>query len=352
MNKFLSLIVSWMCWTCHAQGLQFAFMEEHLMVFNPAYTAIGPPMKFTGGYRTQYRSLSDNYVNFGFNVETRLKAKQWKKLDNHRSFMFKHNSHGVLAAGLALYNGHAGVGQLNDLRLQGQVNSFVQIGKQSLLSVGIQALWIQRSIITSQLLFPDQYTAQGYSNQLPSQEVLEQTAINFFNTGVGVAWHYNQKNFTESSQKTFGSLGIASGMLLPEPSLTGHSAIVSRSWIGTINWHFPIGSVALLPVCILQKRGSSESLFLGGSIRRYFNEVSKYTGNNKQSWMSAGLHVRMNDAMIVRLQYQHRDQYLIGLAYEYTYSTLNRGIGTGGSLELFLRYQPPKAFLFQTKIQE
>ncbi len=345
----LSLLVSLVIKT---QQLHFAFFEEQVTLINPAFCGIAAPMKFTSSYRTQWRHLNDNYRSYGFIGEARFKAQQWKQIDSHRGLTFKHNSYGHFAVGLALFNDGAGAGQLNNFTTQLSVSTFLQTGSKSIFSLGVAALYKQRSIQGAKLLFPDQYTTIGYSSQMPSQEPWKTSQVNFFNGGVGLAWHYNQHQFDDYSRKCFGSIGFALNSLLPEPTFASNQVNTSKSLHVTAWFHFPTGKLCTVPLLQLIKNGPSSELVFGSMFRSYFNEISKYTGLNKQSWLGLGGFIRMNDAVILRLQYQHRDQYAIGFGYEVTLSPLQQHTGTGGSLELFLRYQPPKAFLYQNKVQE
>lgn len=338
--------------TIYAQPGHFAFFEEQATLLNPAFCGIVAPMKFTSGYRTQWQNLNDNYRSYGFMGEARLKVRPWKQIDSRRGFTFKHNDYGHFAIGLAVFNNEAGAGQLSDFHSQLTLSSFIQIDAKSIVSLGMYTSYTQRSIQGSKLIFPDQFSATGYSSQLPSQEPWKNYTVNFFNLGIGGGWHFNQRQFDDYSHRYFGSLGASVLSLLSEPSLLSFHQF-QQFGINAIGWfHFPTGKVATVPMIQFTKKGSANEFVFGSMFRTYFNEISKYTGLKKQSWFGFGAFLRMKDAAIFRVQYQHRDQYAMGFGYEVTLSPFQQHIGTGGAIEAFIRYQPPRAFLYQNKVQE
>lgn len=338
----------------YAQDPHFSQFNEHPSLINPALTGANDPLRASISYKNQWRSVTTSYQTYGASFESRLKSSNWQKVDQYRSMTFKERSVGRLAAGLSFYKDKAGDGNLSLTQANLSLATFVPTGKSSFLSCGLQASIVQRKLDNSKLIFPNQYNGLGYDATVLSGENFASQNIIYPDFAAGLLWSFNksEKKLSGIKQRK-ANIGF-SVYHLNKPSqkyLTTSKDLLSSKYVLHGDFLFDISnsSLAIAPTYLFQFQGATKELLAGLMFKYYLNNNSKYTGLVKRSSLNYGVYYRSNDAIIVNLMIEQREQYAIGLSYDINVSSLTSASMARGGMEITLRYTPPSGFLYQMK---
>lgn len=338
-----------------AQDLHFSQFNEHGALVNPALTGVDNSTKIVGVYKSQWRSVTVPYTTFGVSFESRLKPGGWEQVDKHRSMTFKERGMGRFAGGLSVYKDKAGDGSYDLTQANLSLCTFVPTGKKSFLSFGAQGNYSQRRLEVSALLFPDQYAGNGYSKSVPSKENFPSQNFSYGELAAGLVWSYKNKAQLATHEKTKVNLGISMYHINKAPqkflSVAGSRIQPKYVFYGDFIFSSPNPRIVIAPKMLVQTQGPSIESVTGVVVKQYSagGGGSKYTGIDKASAIGYGIYYRYNDAVILNMLYEWKEQFAAGLSYDINISRL-AGTTTGrGGMELTLRYTPPSAYLYQMR---
>lgn len=338
---------------CFAQDLHFSQFNEHHAIINPALTGVTEVFRASISYRDQWRSVSTPYKSFGVSFETRLNNTSWKQVDKFRSMTFKERSVGRLAWGLSVYGDRAGSGNLNSTQSNFSLATFVPFTKKSFLSIGLQASYIQRRLEAGKLIFPSQYSGYGYDPNLSPNEKFVTDNYKYFGFAGGAVWSYGQEDKRIGSNRHVkAKAGLSFYRLaVPHPGFFANKESLQMKYIahGDVYYAPANFNSAIIPSFVVQRQGKTIEVVAGAMLKYYLFDNSKYTGHVKRSSIAGGIYYRNRDALIIALNFEKEEQYVLGLSYDINTSALVSTSAGRGALELTLRYMPPKAFLYQKK---
>lgn len=338
----------------YAQDLHFSQFSEQLSLINPALTGATGPSRANIVYRNQWRSITTPYVTMGAGFETRANSSSWEQVDPHRTKTFKQKASGRMAGGLSIYKDNAGDGNMGTTQGNLSLATFVQTGKKSFVSLGLQASVVQRKLNDAKLIFPNQYNGSGYDASMAHGETFQ--SVNFINADFagGLLWSYGQ-NDKSIMGKRLCKINI--GFSVYHINKPKHNFLVlgknerSMKYVahGDLVLTMSNPDWAIAPAYLLQFRGKSKELLGGMMLRRYIDMSSKYTGIIKRSYLGFGLYYRNQDAAIVNMALELKEQLTIGIGYDLNVSRLSKSTNSRGGFELTMRYTPPHSFLYQEK---
>lgn len=354
-TKILSSLLVVLCLTEYrAQDIHFSQFSEQLSLINPALTGATAPSRASIAYRNQWRSVTTPYVTSGASFETRFNASSWEQADKHKSMTFKERSGGRFAAGISIYKDNAGDGNMGQTLANLSLASFIQTGKKSFVSLGLQASMVQRKLNSSELIFPNQYNGSGYDAGMSSGETFQNTNNTNADFAAGIVWSYGQNDKSILGKRQLKiNLGFST-YHFNRPKQTFF--LVSKNdrslkfvTHGDMLLTLANPDFAISPAYLLQFRGSSKEILAGMMVKRYIDMTSKYTGILKRSYLGFGLYLRNQDAAILSVALEIKEQINIGVSYDLNVSRLRNSTNARGGFELTMRYTPPSSFLYQRK---
>jgi len=355
MKKLLYIVSGLICVSAYkSQDIHFSQFNEQPALINPALTGATNPSRASIAYRNQWRSVTSPYVTMGASFETRFNSTSWQQVDKFKSMTFKQRAAGRLAAGISIYKDNAGDGNLGSTQANLSLASFVPVGKKSYLSVGLQASYVQRQLSSSNLIFPNQYNGTGYDASMNSNESFPSQNYTYADFASGVLWSYGQNDKSILGKR---QLKINLGFSLYHLSKQKQSFLLSSKNDNSLKYvlhgdmllSLPNPDFAIAPSYLLQFRGTSSEILAGMIVKRFVRMDSKYTGIVKRSYFGVGVFYRNNDAAILYLSVEIKEQLNIGVSYDLNVSRLNKGTNARGGFELTMRYTPPHSFLYQKK---
>ncbi|MFZ9942632.1 MAG: type IX secretion system membrane protein PorP/SprF, partial [Bacteroidia bacterium] len=102
----------------------------------------------------------------------------------------------------------------------------------------------------------------------------------------------------------------------------------------------PNTNLSLVPSIIVMNQGSQSEINAGTMFRYVMKVESNYTGFEKGSAISLGMHYRVGDAMIPSLLAEFGD-YALGVSYDINLSDLEAASTKRGGMEVAIRYMAP-----------
>ncbi len=333
-----------------AQDLHFSQYSQSPSLVNPALTGATNVLRASVIYKDQWRGVTVPYKTYGASFEMKFKASNWDKAGDNKTKAYK-KSVSRLAGGLSFYSDKAGDGNMGTSQVNLSLASFVPINKKNLLSVGLQASVVQRTIDFSKLIFPDQYNGTSYDPNINSGENAAAQNFTFPDFAGGINWSYGYGDKAIASNDAVKANVGVSMYHINQPKqkfLTGSDEKLSRKYIfhGDLMFGVPNTNMALIPNYLLQFQGSAKEIILGMMCKYYFKEDSKYTGFIKRTALGLGAAYRNQDALILSALVES-GQYAVGFSYDLNTSKLTKAsVGRGGP-EIFIRFVTPNPFLYQ-----
>ena len=136
----------------------------------------------------------------------------------------------------------------------------------------------------------------------------------------------------------------------PEHSLyEGGSERLDTKYIGHLDASIglPNTAFAILPGLMYAKQGPAQEFLYGSMFRYQFKGESHFTGLEKGSALSLGLHHRVRDAIIASMMLEY-GKYAISLSYDVNVSDLRTATNNRGGFEVALRFMNPDPFTVGT----
>lgn len=188
MKKTLWLICcisSLWCTQVAAQGIHFSQYYNAPLFLNPANTALLPEYDYRVGlnYRNQWAALPVPYNTFSAFGDFKLGGNA----NNTR-----HNN--WLGVGFAFFSDKAGDGNLALTGVQGTIAYHLQLSEFTMLSAGIGASSVLRSVNYDNLTFDAQWDGFSFNPRLASGDQLGiiKTSYRSFTPGLNFAWFPNE----------------------------------------------------------------------------------------------------------------------------------------------------------------
>jgi type IX secretion system PorP/SprF family membrane protein len=348
-SKYLLIIIVPLLNVVKGQDLHFSQFKENPSILNPALTGAFDNVRASVGYRSQWNSFTNGFVGYGASVETRFKSNNWEKVDAFRSMTFKEKTTNRLAMGASVYSDKSGDGQYGITVGNLSLASSVPLNIYSKLSVGVQGSFVQKSINTNKLKFPNQFDGLNYNTNNLSNENFANTQVIYCELATGMLYTFSDN---KKEQSKSGNLGI-SAYHLNKPSAnflnSGVEKIQPRYTLhGEFNLPIAGSNLSINPSFISQMQGKLFEVIVGSHFKYYSGQNSKYTGIKQKSFVEFGTHYRINDALIFSIGL-NKDNFGIGFSYDVNFSKLTTASNYEGASEVQLKYTLKKSYLYQKK---
>jgi type IX secretion system PorP/SprF family membrane protein len=183
MNKLLLIPAFYLClFAAQAQQVHFSQFYNAPLLLNPALTGFNEcMMRAGGGYRDQWRVVSNPYQTYDFFVDARLQP-----------YKFRHNWFGL---GLQFTGDQAGTSKMktNDVRLTFAFHQGFIRKNELVVSFGLSAGYVSKSMDFSALTFGSQWTGSGFDPSQWSYEPIRNTSASYFDANAGLLITYMPK---------------------------------------------------------------------------------------------------------------------------------------------------------------
>ena len=333
-----------------SQDIHFSQFIETPALVNPALTGANNPLRVSVCYKDQWRSIASAYQTFGASFEKRFNLKSTKKTPGATSF----KKGGRLGAGLSVYTDKAGDAGLGQTKANLSLASFIPMDKKAYFAAGLQISMVQKKLNDAKLLFPNQYNGSVYDPSQTSGENFKGQNFTYPDIAAGFLWSYAQdETRIAANDQVKANIGF-SVYHLNRPAqkfLQANNQDLFMKYV--FHGDFLIcrasSNVAFAPSWLLQFQGPSKEILIGGLLKYFIKDNSKYTGLVKRSSLNYGGYYRNKDAVIICLMYEKEEKIAIGLSYDLNISKLVSASNARGGLELTMRYTPsPKNAAIQT----
>lgn len=303
--------------TGNGQGLHFSQFYNAPLLVSPANTGLMPDKDFRVGvnYRSQWNNIPAPFKTFSAFGDVQL---------------FK-NSEGSnwLGIGGAVFNDRAGNGDLSLFSAQLSAAYHLQMGSYSMLSVGLGAALVQRSVNFSKLTFDTQWDGFTFNPQTGNGEnyAFQKTSYADISAGVNYAFFPNENLYFK----------LGAGLLhvnTPKESFYGQENKLGMRPTGNLDMLFKTGDNAIIDISSYYsyQKGASELVF-GGSFS--YNVMPKELTPNI---IIIGLYHRLNDAIIPTVGFEWNNVRFTS-SLDVNVSGLNPSNGGTGAIEFSIIYQ-------------
>jgi type IX secretion system PorP/SprF family membrane protein len=333
MKKIFLLLILLSASEINAQDIHFSQYSESPLNVNPALA--GTDNSFARAclnYRSQWSMFDKGFKTMGASFD----------------MPFTLGSSSSLGAGLSVYQDKAGKGGLSKLYAAGTLSSVIKISELSLLSLGVQGAYNQRSVDLSGLSWGNQFNGTAYDPGITSGESDGIMSKNFFDLSAGIAFVINGNSSNLSDGDDFSMITGFSvfHLLKPNQSFQGTDRMNMRyNAFGKFSFAIPGSNMSLQPSIAYWKQGTLSEINTGMMIRYLLKPESQHTGFERGMAVSVGCHYRAKDAVYPIFLFEYAD-YAIGISYDINISSLTPYSQSKGGFEIMLRYRDLNGLLF------
>lgn len=300
-----------------AQGVHFSQYYNAPLLLNPANTALMPETDYRVGvhYRRQWAAIPVPYTTTSVYAD-------FQALRNR-------NQTNWLGLGVALWNDKAGDGHLALTRLEGQVAYHVQLGYSAMISAGVAAAYVQRSVDFNKFTFDQQWNGFIFSRTNPTGEQGFSGKTNFSDLSAGV----NLAIFP--NENTYIKIGAGLAHLTqPRETLYGMTNQLGLRPTGNIDALLKLNASLIMNPSVYYTTQKSAMELVYGTLF-----IINAKPESRQSFqLLAGAYHRWNESMIGNIGGQYMGYRLI-VGYDFTASSLTQTNKGRGAFELSLVYQ-------------
>ncbi len=323
MRKELGLIIALFTLSVagvYAQSIHFSQYYNAPLLLNPANTALMPDNDFRVGlnYRNQWSVVPVPYNTFSGYADFKVGGN--RSNENHNNW---------LGIGLAFFSDKAGDGNLALSEFQGDMAYHLQLSQFTMLSVGLSAATVQRSVNYDNLIFDTQWDGETFNRNIGNGEKVGIIKTNYYTIGGGAnfAWFPNEDLYV----KLGGSL---ENINQPAESFYNNTNNkIGYREIANLDMLYRTGPVLIVnPSAYYTTQNGAAELVFGSLFRTMLSGK-----NQAASQLILGLFTRMGDAVIGVAGYQiGAVQFMAN--YDFTISALAPYNASYGALEFSLVY--------------
>ena len=216
-----------------AQDIHFSQFNESPLTVNPALA--GTTIWIRAGliYRTQWKAVTVPYNTVGASFDIKSK-KRWVKVGRETE-RYRQSGDNGFGWGINVYNDRAGDGRMGTLNLNGSIAYQIVTGEKSMIALGFQGGFMQRSIKFDKLYWGTQYdpnSSTGYNTALPADLAIAGGDNSFIipDLSTGIIYTY-KKNERYMRGKDEMSLTLGAAMF--------HAAPFKYSFLGSTEKLYP-----------------------------------------------------------------------------------------------------------------
>ncbi len=315
-----------------AQDVHFTQFNASPLIVNPAFTGnFSGRMRASAIYRDQWRSVTVPFKTIAVSVDAPIVNDL--TIDDY------------LAAGIQVYNDRAGDANLSNLSALASVayHKFLGASVNKALSVGFQGGYTQKSFDLTRLYFTDEFVDGEFQPGTTGSNVNPKTDYFVFNAGISWA-HQAGENFSyvigvgannlNQPRETFDRDQKADvGLAMRYNAQVGAIAYVSEK-------------LSLRPAFLYQQQANATEMIAG-------NEFHLIVGDPEFRAFTTAVFLggwyRFDDAAMVTAGLEYKG-FRLGLAYDYTVSSLKNNARSTGGFELALTWIAPDPLDFARKL--
>ena len=298
-----------------AQDLHFSQWFNEPLLTNPANTGFIPDADYRIGanYRNQWSSvMSQPYKTMSI----------WGDAQVFRSRI----QSGWLGLGGAILHDVAGAGSLSTTEVYGSIAYHQMLGYSSLLSIGFNTGWVNKTINSTNLKLPDQFDGKFFDSNVPTGVVIDNPNINYFDMQVGMNYAY----FPDKN--TYMNAGF-SVQHINSPQETffnndpvGSSNKIPARFIGFINGSFKTSDMVIInPMAYYSVQADAHEMVAGLNLQ--YN-LSGHVDHQ----LVGGLYFRQGDAIFPMVAFLYKNIHLM-FSFDVTTSSLKQYNNGNGAWE-------------------
>lgn len=313
LNILSSILFSFCFQKTNAQDLHFSQYFNAPLLVNPANTGFMPDgdVRIGINYRNQWANVGTPYKTTSVFADVQAFNNRFEN--------------GWVGIGAAILKDVAGTGNLTSTRVFGSVAYHQSIGFGSLLSVGFNFNWNNKSIDFSKLTFDNQWTGKFFDINIPSGEAFATNQINYFGLGAGINYAY----FPNAN--AYLNVGYSLGNInRPSESFFDNQNIDTR--ISMRHTVFLNGSFKLDDAWILNPNVYYSNMASSTEIVAGLNAQRNLSGDGNTQLL-VGAYYRLEDALIPMIGFQ-QNNFKITFNYDATSSPLKNFNATKGAYEI------------------
>lgn len=313
-----------------AQDVHFTQFNASPLIVNPAFTGnFSGRMRASAIYRDQWRSVTVPFKTIAVSVDAPIVHDL--TVDDY------------LAAGVQLYNDRAGDANLSNLTALASVayHKFLGASVNKALSVGFQGGYTQKSFDLSKLYFDGDFIDGTFQPQNPGLNNKD----DYFVFNAGLSWaHQATENFSYA-------IGLGANNLNQPRETFDRDA---KADVGlAMRYNAQVGAIAyvseklsLRPALLYQSQASATEIIAGNEFHLIMGDPEFRTFTTA---VFLGGWYRFDDAAMVTAGLEFKG-FRLGLAYDYTVSSLKNNARNTGGFELALTWIAPDPLDFARKL--
>lgn len=315
-----------------AQDIHFTQFNASPLIVNPAFTGnFSGKWRASGIYRDQWRSVTTGFKTYALSVDAPIVKDL--TLDDY------------LAAGIQLYNDRAGDANLSNLSALVSVayHKFLGANVNKALSVGFQGGYTQKSFDLTKLYFQDEFVNGQFQPGITGNSLNNRVSYFTFNAGASYAQSIGD-NFSFV-------LGVGANNI-NQPRESFDRRELANVGLG-MRYNGQVGAIiytgeklSLRPAFLYQSQANATEMIAG-------NEFHLIVGDPEFRTFTTAVFLggwyRFDDAMMVTAGLEFKG-FRLGLAYDYTTSSLKNAAKNAGGFEIALTYIAPDPIDFARKL--
>jgi type IX secretion system PorP/SprF family membrane protein len=298
-----------------AQDLHFSQWFNSPLTTNPANTGFIPDADYRLGanYRNQWSSImAQPYKTMGVWGDAQV-------------FRDKIQS-GWLGLGGVILRDVAGTGSLSTTEIYGSVAYHQMLGYSSLLSIGFNTGYVNKSINNSNLKFPDQFDGKFFDAKMPTSVIIDQPNVNYFDMQVGMNYAFfpNKNKYINvgfsvqhinGARETFFNTDVA-----------GYDDRIRPRYIAFINSSFKTSDQVIInPMGYYTTQAGASEAVIG------LNVQYNLSGDGDQQ-LIGGLYYRVSESVVPMIGFVYKNIRLM-FTYDVTTSSLKQYNNGNGAWE-------------------
>lgn len=315
-----------------AQDVHFTQFNASPLIVNPAFTGnFSGKLRASAIYRDQWRNIG-NFKTIAVSVDAPIVNDL--------------TTDDYLAAGIQLYNDRAGDGNLSNLSTLASIayHKFLGASANSALSVGFQGGYTQKSFDLTKLYFDDEFIDGEFQPGTTLNNL--NNKVNYFTFNAGIS-------FAQQAAKNFSYvIGVGANNLNQPRETFDRKKDLADVGLG-MRYNAQVGAIAyvseklsLRPAFLYQQQSNATEMIAG-------NEFHLIVGDPEFRAFStavfAGGYYRFDDALLITAGLEFKG-FRLGLAYDYTVSSLKNNATRAGGFEIALTWIAPDPLDFARKL--
>jgi type IX secretion system PorP/SprF family membrane protein len=297
-----------------AQDAQFSQYSAVPILLNPASTGMMSfgDMRFGGQYRSQWSSLTSNFVTTALSFDMPLQEKF-----GVGAYVINTDEYNVISTFNFVASGAYSITQENNTKYK--------------LSVGLQAGLIYKKLNPKVLTYDQQYQDGFFDTALPNGENFQNLdrIMPEFNAGISYYNYYKVKRFKPYASATVQHISS------PNQSLVySEKSKLPIRWIGQAGARIKMSEAIILDPSVLFMRQRTAQQINAGCMVNYIIKGTSYE-------VLGGLNYRLQDAAVVQVGFKHNFN-IFRISYDFNVSDLSYYSHYRGGVEFSLQYTPGK----------